>query len=110
MVAATTRHSGHEHPRSRSAAVVNDIVAQLSALGCRNTGPRRLLVETGPVCRVLPGDRELRCRTSQPWHRNHLLCGICGVSADQRRCDAEDMLREAAAFYFCAHIIEIQYL
>ncbi len=44
MVAVTTKHSGHEQPRPRSAAVVNDIVAQLSDLGYRDTEPRRLVI------------------------------------------------------------------
>ena len=41
---ATAKHFGHEHPRPRSAAVVNDIVAQLSDLGYRDTEPRRLVI------------------------------------------------------------------
>ena len=41
---ATTKHAGHKHPRPRSAAVVDDIVAQLSDLGYRETEPRRLVI------------------------------------------------------------------
>ena len=44
MIAITPRHSGHEHPRPRSAAVVDDIVAQLSDRGYRDTEPRRLVI------------------------------------------------------------------
>ena len=145
MVTATTKHSGHEHPRPRSAAVVDDIVRQLSVLGYRDTEPRRwvisavaaqgrpftaeelcaslpcvgratvyrslrLLVETGLACRVLLEDHELRYHLSQPGHHHHLLCGICGMSADLGRCDAEDMLREAAAaagFRMSGHWLEV---
>ena len=44
MIAAINKHSGHEHPRPRSAAVVNDIVSQLSDLGYRDSEPRRLVI------------------------------------------------------------------
>ena len=44
MIAITPRHSGHEHPRPRSAAVVDDIVSQLSDRGYRDTEPRRLVI------------------------------------------------------------------
>ena len=145
MIAFTTKHSGHEHPRPRSAAVVDDIVAQLTALGYRDTEPRRLvisavaaqgrpftaealcaslpcvgratvyrglrlLVETDQLCRVLLEDHELRYQLSQQGHHHHLLCGVCGASADLGRCDAEDMLREAAAaagFRMSGHWLEV---
>lgn len=142
---ATTKHYGHEHPRPRSAAVVDDIVAHLSDLGYRGTEPRRLvisavaahdrpftaeelcaslpcvgratvyrglrlLVETDQVCRVLLEDHELRYQLNQPGHHHHLLCGACGASADLEGCDAEDMLREAAAvvgFRMSGHSLEV---
>lgn len=44
MVTKGQRHSGHEHPRPRSAAVVDDMVSQLNALGYRDTEPRRLVI------------------------------------------------------------------
>ena len=145
MVTATTRHSGHEHPRPRSAAVVDDIVAQLSGRGYRDTEPRRLvisavaaqgrpftaeelcaslpcvgratvyrglrlLVETDQVCRVLLEDRELRYQLSHQGHHHHLLCAVCGASADLEGCDVEEMLREAAAaagFLMSGHWLEV---
>ena len=132
MVATSTKHSDHQHPRPRSAAVVDDIMARLSDLGYRDTEPRRLvigavaaqdrpftaeelyaslpcvgratvyrglrlLVETGQVCRVLLEDHELRYQLSHQGHHHHLLCGDCGFSEELEGCDAEDMLREAAA-------------
>ena len=145
MIAANAKHSGHEHPRPRSAAVVDDIARRLIALGYRDTEPRRLiisavaaqgrpftaeqlcaslpcvgratvyrvlrlLVETDLVCRVLLVDHELRYQLSQPGHHHHLLCGICGMSADLRDCDAEDILREAAeaaGFRMSGHWLEV---
>ena len=135
MATTTTKHFGHQHRRPLPAALVDDIVAQLSALGHRYTEPRRLvistvaaqgrpftaeelceslpcvgrapvyrglrlLVETDPVCRALLEDHDLRYQLIQPGHHHHLLCVICGVSADLGRCDAEEMLREAAAAGF----------
>ena len=44
MVSNTLKHTGHEHPRPRSAAVVDDIVSQLAHLGYRDTEPRRLVI------------------------------------------------------------------
>lgn len=44
MVALTSKHQGHDHPRPRSAAVVDEIVAQLGRLGYRDTEPRRLVI------------------------------------------------------------------
>jgi len=140
-----TKHSGHEHPRPSSAKVVDDIMAQLSDLGYRDTEPRRLvisavaahdrpftaeelcaslpcvgratvyrglrlLVETDQVCRVLLEDHELRYQLSHQGHHHHLLCGACGASADLEGCDAEDMLREAAAavgFRMSGHSLEV---
>ena len=145
VIASTAKHLGHEHPRPRSAAIVDDIVAQLSHLGYRDTEPRRLvigavaaqdrpftaeelcaslpcvgratvyrglrlLVETGLVCRVLLEDHELRYQLSQPGHHHHLLCGECGASEDLEGCDAEDLLREAAAaagFRMSGHSLEV---
>ncbi len=145
MVPDFTKHSGHEHPKPRSAAVVDNIVTHLSALGYRDTEPRRLvisaaaakdrpftaeelcaslpcvgratvyrglrlLVETGHACRVLLEDHELRYQLSQPGHRHHLLCGVCGASAHLDRCDTEDILREAAAaagFRMSGHWLEV---
>ena len=145
MVITTPRHSGHEHPRPRSAAVVDDIVAQLSGLGYRDTEPRRLvisavaaqgrpftaeelcaalpcvgratvyrglrlLVETDQVCRVLLEDRELRYQLSHQGHHHHLLCAVCGASADLEGCDVEDMLKEAATaagFRMSGHWLEV---
>ena len=120
IVMATTyqrKHSGHEHPRPRTAQVVDDIVAELAELGYRDTEPRRLvisaaaaqsrpftaeelcsalpcvgratvyrglrlLVETEQVCRVLLEDRELRYQLSHQGHHHHMLCAVCGASAD----------------------------
>ncbi len=145
MVVTTPKHSGHEHPRPRSAAVVDDIIAQLCDLGYRDTEPRRLvisavaaqsrpftaeelcsalpcvgratvyrglrlLVETDQVCRILLEDHELRYQLSQPGHHHHLLCGVCGASADLEGCGAEDLLREAAAaagFRMKGHLLEV---
>lgn len=145
MVATTPRHSGHEHPRPRSAAVVDDIVVQLNGLGYRDTEPRRLvisavaaqgrpftaeelcaslpcvgratvyrglrlLVETNQVCRVLLEDRELRYQLSHQGHHHHLLCAVCGASADLEGCDVEEMLREAATaagFRMSGHWLEV---
>ncbi len=145
MVETVTKHSGHKHPRPRSAAVVDDIVAQLNDLGYRDTEPRRLvisaiaaqgrpftaeelcaslpcvgratvyrglrlLVENDLVCRVLLEDHELRYQFSQSGRHHHLLCGVCGVSANLEGCDAEDMLREAAAaagFRMSGHLLEV---
>ena len=145
MAETATKHSGHKHPRPRSAAVVDDIVAQLNDLGYRDTEPRRLvisaiaaqgrpftaeelcaslpcvgratvyrglrlLVENDLVCRVLLEDHELRYQFSQSGHHHHLLCGVCGVSANLEGCDAEDMLREAAAaagFRMSGHLLEV---
>ena len=70
----------------------------------------RLLVETGLVCRVLLEDHELRYQFSQPGHHHHLLCGECGASEDLEGCDAEEMLREAAAaagFRMSGHSLEV---
>ncbi len=44
MIAATFKHQGHHHPRPRSAAVVDEIVGELTSLGHRDTEPRRLVV------------------------------------------------------------------
>lgn len=44
MIATSDKHSGHEHPRPRSAAVVDDMARRLSALGYRDTEPRRLII------------------------------------------------------------------
>ena len=44
MIALTSRHQDHDHPRPRSAAVVDEIVAQLGRLGYRDTEPRRLVI------------------------------------------------------------------
>lgn len=41
---ATAQHTGHNHPRPRSPAIVDEIVAQLAARGCRDTEPRRLVI------------------------------------------------------------------
>ena len=46
MIAATFKHQGHHHPRPRSAAVVDEIVGELTSLGHRDTEPRRLVVST----------------------------------------------------------------
>ncbi len=145
MIGTTTKHSGHEHPRPRSAAIIDDIVARLNDPGHRDTEPRRLvisavaaqrrpfaaeglwaslpcvgratvyrglrvLVETDQVCRVLLEGHELRYQLSQPGHHHHLLCRECGASEDLEGCDAEDMLREAAAaarFRMSGHRLEV---
>lgn len=145
MTMLAARHSGHEHPRPRSAAIVDDIVGQLCDLGYRDTEPRRLvisavaaqgrpftaeelcaalpcvgratvyrglrlLVETDQVCRVLLEDRELRYQLSHQGHHHHLLCTVCGVSADLEGCDVESPLREAAAavgFHMSGHWLEV---
>ena len=44
MTTETYKHQGHEHPRPRSAAVVDEIVSELSRLGHRDTEPRRLVI------------------------------------------------------------------
>lgn len=64
MVPNSLKHSGHDHPRPRSAAVVDDIVYQLSQLGYRDTEPRRLVISAAAaqgrpftaeeLCTVLP--------------------------------------------------------
>ena len=145
MVTDTVKHTGHDHPRPRSAAVVDNIVAQLSAMGYRDTEPRRLvigaaaaqgrpftaeelcaalpcvgratvyrglrvLVETEQVCRVLLEDRELRYQLSHPGHHHHLLCTVCGASANLEGCDVEEMLRSAATdagFRMSGHWLEV---
>ena len=145
MAATVSRHSAHKHTRPRSAAVVDDMVAQLGALGHRDTEPRRLvigavaaqdrpftaeelcvslpgvgratvyrclrlLVETDLVCRVLLEDHELRYQLSHQGHHHHLLCAECGASEDLEGCDAEDILREAAAaagFRMSGHLLEV---
>ena len=145
MVITTPKHLGHEHPRPRSAAVVDDIVAQLIDLGYRDTEPRRLvisavaaqgrpftaeelcaslpcvgratvyrglrlLVETDQVCRVLLEDRELRYQLSHQGHHHHLLCAVCGASADLEECGVEEMLQKAATaagFRMSGHWLEV---
>ena len=64
MVVTTPKHFGHEHPRPRSAAVVDDIVAQLSDLGYRDTEPRRLVI-SAVAARGRPFTAEELC-TSLP--------------------------------------------
>ena len=54
----------------------------------------RLLVENEQVCRVLLEDRELRYQLSHQEH-HHMLCAICGASADLVDCNVEDILRAA---------------
>lgn len=44
MTSANIKHQGHVHPRPRSAAVVDDMVEELSSLGYRDTEPRRLVI------------------------------------------------------------------
>ncbi len=145
MVATTAKHTAHDHPRPRSAAVVDDIVAQLAGLGYRDTEPRRLvisavaaqgrpftaeelcaalpcigratvyrglrlLVETEQVCRVLLEDRELRYQLSGQGHHHHMLCAVCGLSADLEECDVEETLRAAAiaaGFRMSGHWLEV---
>ena len=70
----------------------------------------RLLVETEQVCRVLLEDRELRYQLSPQGHHHHLLCAICGLSADLLDCDVEDLLRAAAdraGFQMSGHWLEV---
>ena len=145
MVVITSRHQNHDHPRPRSAVVVDEIIGQLAGQGYRDTEPRRLvisaaaaqgrpftaeelcaalpcvgratvyrglrlLVETDLVCRVLLEDRELRYQLSHQGHHHHLLCAVCGASADLEGCDVEETLREAAAaagFQMSGHWLEI---
>ena len=145
MVSVNLKHKGHDHPAPISAAVVDDIVAQLVRRGYRDTEPRRLvisavaaqgrpftaedlwaalpcvgratvyrglrlLVETEQVCRVLLEDRELRYQLSPQGHHHHLLCAICGLSADLLDCDVEDLLRAAAhraGFQMSGHWLEV---
>ena len=145
MVSVNLKHKGHDHPAPISAAVVDDIVAQLVRLGYRDTEPRRLvisavaaqgrpftaedlwaalpcvgratvyrglrlLVETEQVCRVLLEDRELRYQLSPQGHHHHMLCAICGASADLVDCDVEDLLRAAAdrsGFQMSGHWLEV---
>ena len=64
MTADDIRHQGHDHPRPRSAAVVDDIVAELARQGHRATEPRRLVIRAAAaqgrpftaeeVCAALP--------------------------------------------------------
>ena len=64
MPADDIRHLGHNHPRPRSAAVVDDIVAELAQQGYRVTEPRRLVISAAAaqgrpftaeeVCAALP--------------------------------------------------------
>ena len=145
MVSSPVKHTGHDHPTPGSAAVVDDIVAQLVRQGYRDTEPRRLvisaaaaqcrpftaeelcaalpcvgratvyrglrlLVETEQVCRVLLEDRELRYQLSHQEHHHHMLCAICGASADLVDCDVEDILRAAAdraSFQMSGHWLEV---
>ena len=44
MTTRSPKHSGHDHPTPGSAAVVDDIVAQLAHMGYRDTEPRRLVI------------------------------------------------------------------
>lgn len=70
----------------------------------------RLLVETDQVCRVLLEDRELRYQLSHQGHHHHMLCAICGASADLVDCDVEDILRTAAdqaGFRMSGHWLEV---
>ena len=145
MTSVNVRHRGHDHPRPRSAVVVDDIVAQLAEQGYRDTEPRRLvisavaaqghpftaeelcaalpcvgratvyrglrlLVETDQVCRVLLEDHELRYQLSHQGHHHHLLCAVCGASADLVDCDVEGLLQQAAAaagFRMSGHWLEV---
>ena len=145
MLTSDIRHKGHDHPRPRSLAAVDEIVSRLADMGYRDTEPRRLvisaaaaqgrpftaeelcaalpcvgratvyrglrlLVETDLVCRVLLEDRELKYQLSHQGHHHHMLCAVCGVSADLAGCDVEDVLREAAAaagFRMSGHWLEV---
>ena len=83
----------------------------MPAPALRRTGHRipglRLLVETGLTYRALLEYHKLRYQISLPGHHHHLLCGICGVSADLGKCDAEDMIKEAAGFQMRGHWLEV---
>lgn len=145
MVSVRIKHTGHDHPAPGSAAVVDEIVAQLTQQGYRDTEPRRLvisaaaaqgrpftaeelcaalpcvgratvyrglrlLVENEHVCRVLLEDRELRYQLSHQEHHHHMLCAICGASADLVDCNVEDILRAAvdrAGFRMSGHWLEV---
>ena len=145
MTLNTYKHTGHDHPKPNSPAVVDDIVAQLARMGYRDTEPRRLvisavaaqgrpftaeelcatlpcvgratvyrglrlLVETDQVCRVLLEDKELRYQLSHQEHHHHMLCAMCGASADLVDCDVEDILRAAAeqiGFRMSGHWLEV---
>ena len=145
MVSSKLKHKGHNHPRPRSAAVVDEIVANLASLGYRDTEPRRLvigaaaaqsrpftaedlcsalpcvgratvyrglrvLVDTDQICRVLLEDRELRYQLSHRGHHHHMLCAVCGASADLAECDVEETLKHAAAeagFQMSGHWLEV---
>ncbi len=145
MTTANGKHSGHRHPRPRSAVVVDEIVADLAGRGYRDTEPRRLvigaaaaqtrpftaedlcaalpcvgratvyrglrlLVETDQVCRVLLEDRELRYQLSHKGHHHHMLCAVCGASADLADCDVEETLQAAASaagFQMSGHWLEV---
>ncbi len=70
----------------------------------------RLLVETDQVCRVLLEDRELRYQLSRQEHHHHMLCALCGASADLVDCDVADILRAAAdkaGFQMSGHWLEV---
>lgn len=145
MVTDHIKHTGHDHPTPGSAAVVDEIVAQLTRLGYRDTEPRRLvisaaaaqgrpftaeelcaalpcvgratvyrglrlLVENEQICRVLLEDRELRYQLSHQEHHHHMLCAICGGSADLVDCNVEDILRAAvdrSGFQMSGHWLEV---
>ena len=145
MTTATPKHQGHRHPRPRSAAVVDDIVDELSHLGYRDTEPRRLvisavaarsqpftaeelyaalpcvgratvyrglrlLVDANLVCRVLLEGGEMRYQLSHGDHHHHLLCAVCGKSADLVGCDVEALLQtaaEAVGFQMSGHWLEV---
>lgn len=51
MTTAAIRHTGHDHPRPRSAAIVDDIVTQLAQRGYRDTYPRRLVISAATAHR-----------------------------------------------------------
>ncbi len=51
MITAAVKHTGHRHPRPRSAAIVDDIIAQLSQQGYRDTEPRRLVINAAAAQR-----------------------------------------------------------
>ena len=71
---------------------------------------RKLLVETGVLCRVLLEDCDLHYQLSHRGHHHHLLCVECGSSQDLLGCDIEELLQQTSAshgFELSGHWLEV---